>query len=204
MVRIKICGLKSLEDIKIVNQYDPDYVGFVFAGSKRKIDKTTAAALKKELDKSIKAVGVFVNEPVENIIKLCREQVIDIIQLHGEETEEYIKKLKNILSNPIIKAIGIDKESGLIPSIKYQVDYMLYDTVAKGQFGGSGVTFDHRILADRQHPFFLAGGLHKDNVAEAVRNCRPYCVDVSSGVETDGKKDEIKVKDFIYAVRKLK
>lgn len=203
MTRIKICGLKSMEDINIVNKYLPEYIGFVFAGSKRRIDKITAAALKQELNKSIKAVGVFVDEPTENIVELCNENIIDLIQLHGNEKEEYISYLKKLVTKPIIKAVGVDAESGFLSFEKYRVDYMLYDTAVKGQCGGSGISFRHTILKEQIHPFFLAGGLHEGNVIKAINDCKPYCVDVSSGVETDGKKDESKIKDFINAVRSL-
>ncbi|MDF2803298.1 MAG: hypothetical protein K0S61_3201 [Anaerocolumna sp.] len=209
MTKIKICGLKRLEDIKIVNKYLPEYIGFVFADSKRRIDKLTALTLNKKLDQSIQVVGVFVNEPIESIVELCKEHIIDIIQLHGDEDEEYIKKLKSKVKNPIIKAVGVenkyecDTKDLYSFSYKYPVDYMLFDTAVKGQYGGSGVSFNHSLLSKQQSPFFLAGGLDCENVEKAIGICRPYCVDVSSGVETDGFKDEIKIKDFINAVRQI-
>lgn len=202
MTKIKICGLRSLDDIVIANKYQPDYIGFIFANSKRKVDKKTALNLKTELDHSIQAVGVFVNEPIENIIQLCQEHIIDIIQLHGDEDEEYIDQIRSNISNPIIKAVKVSKEIGFLPSYSYTTDFLLYDTVVKDQFGGSGISFNHSILTNQINPFFLAGGLDKENVVNAIKMCNPYCVDVSSGVETDGIKDEIKIRDFIKVVRR--
>jgi phosphoribosylanthranilate isomerase len=203
MTKVKICGLKSMEDIEIVNKYFPDYIGFVFADSKRKISIETAIKLKRNLDKSIQTVGVFVNEPIENILEICRNSVIDVIQLHGNENSDYIKILRSKLSTPIIKAVGIDNKQGLLTTMEYNVDFVLYDTAVKGQFGGSGISFDHSILSNKQEPYFLAGGLDKENVVKAIRSCKPYCIDVSSGVETDGKKDEDKIKNFINTVRTM-
>lgn len=203
LTKVKICGLKSIEDINLVNKYLPEYIGFVFAGSKRRIEKDTALILKKALYTSIKAVGVFVNEPIENILDLCQGEIIDMIQLHGDENLEYIRKLTNLTKKPIIKAIGVDRELGILSPVKYQVDYMLYDTAVKGQYGGSGIPFDHKVLVKQTHPFFLAGGLHTGNVVKAINDLNPYCVDVSSGVETNGIKDEDKIKAFIEMVRNM-
>lgn len=203
MTKIKICGLKSLEDVNLVNKYLPEYIGFVFAGNKRRIHKDRAVILKKALHPSIKAVGVFVNEPIEKILDLCQEEIIDIIQLHGDEDEGYIQKLKDLTNNPIIKAVGVDNELGILSSLKYQVNYMLFDSAVKGQYGGSGISFDHSVLTKQTHPFFLAGGLHTGNVVKAITDLNPYCVDVSSGVETNGMKDEDKIKEFIDVIRNM-
>ncbi len=203
MTKIKICGLRSFNDINMANKYHPDYIGFVFANSKRQVDPKTAFNLKNELDPTIQGVGVFVNAPIEYIVPLCQSQTIDIIQLHGDEDEAYIQELKRNVSNPIIKAARVSKEMGFLPSIEYSSDYILYDTVIKGQFGGSGITFDHRLLINQSKPFFLAGGLDRENVRKAILICNPYCVDVSSGVETNGIKDEAKIREFIQAIREM-
>ncbi|MFV0342741.1 MAG: phosphoribosylanthranilate isomerase [Anaerocolumna sp.] len=207
MTKIKICGLKRIEDIHLVNECLPDYIGFVFAGSKRRIDRLTAMELKKELDPSIQAVGVFVNEPIEHIVALCESNCIDIIQLHGGEDNAYIHLLKKKVSTPIIKVIGVEptmKSEELREHLSYKAyptEFVMYDAMVKGQHGGSGIAFDHNLLNNQQNAFFLAGGLDANNVTKAIKICNPYCVDVSSGVETDGFKDRLKVRDFILAVR---
>lgn len=207
MTKVKICGLKTLDDIKSVNQYLPDYIGFVFATSKRQITISQAELLKRYLNTSIKVVGVFVNEPENTIISLCKEKIIDVIQLHGQEDEKYLYNLRAKVNNPIIKAIGVNNEIRLRRVNTDLVDYYLFDTITKGHFGGSGITFDHSMLKDVLRnikiPFFLAGGLHSSNVAQAISDFQPYCVDVSSGVEKEGKKDDEKIKEFINIVRSM-
>jgi phosphoribosylanthranilate isomerase len=204
MARIKICGLSRTADIEMVNIAKPDYIGFVFAESKRQIDKVTAARLKMLLNPTIKAVGVFVNEAIETITGLCRESIIDIIQLHGDETEDYIKKLKASVHNPIIKAVriksGCDKKQTEFKSS----DYLLFDTYKNNQYGGSGEAFDWSLIAATDKPIFLAGGINQDNVSEAIKQTDPYCIDVSSGVETNGYKDFNKIINIINTVRSVK
>jgi phosphoribosylanthranilate isomerase len=201
MIKIKICGLKSPEDITYVNKYLPDYIGFVFAESKRQINDSQASYLKKSLDNRVQAVGVFVNEPMEHIAKLCRDNVIDLVQLHGDEDEAYILKLKNLIPNPIIKAVRVQRAGQIEELQSLSCNHLLLDTYSKNQYGGSGVTFDRGLIPDNCKPFFLAGGLNEDNILEAIKDCRPYCVDISSGVETEGKKDEKKIKEIIELVR---
>ncbi|WP_242952331.1 phosphoribosylanthranilate isomerase [Anaerocolumna xylanovorans] len=185
----------------MVNRYHTDYIGFVFAKSKRKITKEEAGRLKKMLDKNIKVAGVFVNASSEDILELCRENIIDIIQLHGEEDEDYIRKLKKRLSNPIIKAIRPRTEEDIKKGLALPSDYLLLDTYSSGQYGGTGKPFDWSIVPKEAERIFLAGGLSADNVGKAILTCHPFCVDVSSGVETDGFKDEAKVKAFLEAVK---
>ena len=198
MAKIKICGLKRLEDIEIVNKYKPDYIGFVFADSKRKVTNDLASKMKKNLDSSIKSVGVFVDEDIDEIIKLYDEGIIDIAQLHGLENEEYIKKLKQ-KSNyqlEIINAIEMDSEKNLLEYYKSLADYLLLDS---GK--GSGKTFDWRLIRkDLKKEFFLAGGLNSKNISKAIEEFNPYAVDLSSGVETDGYKDELKIKEVMEEV----
>ena len=198
MAKIKICGLKRLEDIEIVNKYKPDYIGFVFADSKRKVTSDLACKMKKNLDSSIKSVGVFVDEDIDVIIKLYDEGIIDIAQLHGLENEEYIKKLKQ-KSNyqlEIINAIEMSDEKDLKEYDNSLADYLLLDS---GK--GSGKTFDWRLIRkDLKKEFFLAGGLNSKNISKAIEEFNPYAVDLSSGVETDGYKDELKIKEVMEEV----
>ncbi len=198
MAKIKICGLKRLDDIEIVNKYKPDYIGFVFADSKRKVTSDLAFKMKKNLDSSIKSVGVFVDEDIDVIIKLYDEGIIDIAQLHGLENEEYIKKLKQ-KSNyklEIINAIEMSDEKDLLGYENSLADYLLLDS---GK--GSGKTFDWRLIRkDLKKEFFLAGGLNSKNISKAIEEFNPYAVDLSSSVETDGYKDELKIKEVMEEV----
>ena len=198
MAKIKICGLKRLDDIEIVNKYKPDYIGFVFADSKRKVSSDLAFKMKKNLVSSIKSVGVFVDEDIDVIIKLYDEGIIDIAQLHGLENEEYIKKLKQ-KSNyklEIINAIEMSDEKDLKEYDNSLADYLLLDS---GK--GSGKTFDWRLIRkDLKKEFFLAGGLNSKNISKAIEEFNPYAVDLSSGVETDGYKDELKIKEVMEEV----
>lgn len=204
MVKVKICGLSRPEDIDMVNLARPDYIGFVFADSRRKVDTATAAKLKRQLKPAIKAVGVFVNDKPEKIIRLCREEVIDLIQLHGDETEDYIRLLKAAVANPVIKAVRISKEADKRQNEYISCDYILFDTYKNNQYGGSGEAFDWSLMPEVNKPFFLAGGINQDNIAEAIKGTAPYCIDVSSGVETDGYKDFNKIENIIKAVRSVR
>ena len=198
MVKIKICGLKRLEDIEIANKYKPDYVGFVFADSKRKITKDLASEMKMNLDSSIKTVGVFVDGDIEEILKLYDEGIIDIVQLHGNEDEEYIKilKQKSNYQLKIINAIEMSNEKNLLEYDDSIADYLLLDS---GK--GSGKTFDWRLIRkDLKKEFFLAGGLNAENIALAIKEFNPYAIDLSSSLETDGYKDELKIKQVMEAI----
>lgn len=201
MTKIKICGLKRMEDIEAVNRYKPEYIGFVFAKSKRQVTLEQAKHLKNVLNPNIQAVGVFVNETIDTIATICQQQVIDIVQLHGDEDSFYINALRKYVSVPIIKAIRVQSKEQVQEAMKLPVDYLLCDTYSEDIYGGCGETFSHQLLPEELQQFFLAGGLHPENVEEVIRKTSPYCVDVSSGVETDGVKDEAKIKEFIEAVR---
>jgi len=198
VTKVKICGLRSEQDIACANRCLPDYVGFVFADSKRRINAETARGLKKQLDYRIQAVGVFVNQGIDLITRLCRQGVIDCVQLHGDEDETYIRALRESVSHRIIKAVGV---ADALPVLPVSPDYLLFDT-ASAQRGGTGKSFDWQVLEDHSGPpYFLAGGLDSHNVAQAVERLHPYCVDVSSGVETDGRKDPEKIDRFIKRAR---
>ncbi|MBP3459083.1 MAG: phosphoribosylanthranilate isomerase [Lachnospiraceae bacterium] len=222
MSQIKICGLKRMEDIEAVNEYRPEYIGFVFANTRRFVSDETAAELKDALDSSIKAVGVFVNEPVEHMAKLVAEGTIDMVQLHGQEDLDYVNQLRAAVKGvPIIKAVRIDaslevtkereqeilrENQKLIDEAKaLQVDYLLFDAKVKGILGGSGKNFDIAGLPSDEAigmPYFLAGGIGLHNANELIQLRQPFGIDVSSAVETDGYKDREKIKEIIDAVRK--
>jgi phosphoribosylanthranilate isomerase len=204
MPKIKICGLSRLVDIDMVNEARPDYIGFVFAKSKRQVTEETASLLKSRLDPAIKAVGVFVNEESDTIIHLCRTGTIDIIQLHGDETEEDIQRLRQAVTNPIIKAVRVRTAEDICGAQQQSCDYLLLDAYREDQYGGSGETFDWSVITQAGKPFFLAGGIHAGNVINAIRLAEPYCIDVSSGVETDGYKDRSKINEIIMKVRSVK
>ena len=198
MVKVKICGLKRLEDVEMVNRYRPDYVGFVFAESKRKVSHELARELKQNLNSGLTAVGVFVDAPADEILELYRENIIDMAQLHGSESEEYIKNLKEKTDNrlKIINAIEMSEDTDLSEYDDSKSDYLLLDS---GK--GSGKTFDWKLIRkDLNKEFFLAGGLNSQNVRSAVDEFNPYAVDLSSGVESNGFKDEDKIKELMEVI----
>lgn len=192
MAKIKICGLRTQKDISIVNKLKPDYIGFILSrGFRRSIDIGTADTLKKRLSKGIKAVGVYVDDPLYEIELALSHNVIDIVQLHGGETPEFCSKI----NAPVIKMLkptDFDKISQYEP----YVDYFLFDSGT-----GTGKTFDWSKIPKTQKPFFLAGGLNKENIPLAIKTVNPYAVDLSSCVETDGCKDYIKIKEVMECVR---
>lgn len=201
MAKIKICGLFREQDITAVNASLPDYIGFVFAQSRRRIDAKKASELRSCLDPFIKAVGVFVNEDIKNIVKLCDSDVIDLIQLHGDENEEYIKELKMYVSKKIIKAVRVRDTTDIKRTVGSLCDYMLLDAYQQGSYGGIGRPFDWSVIPDLNKPWFLAGGIDSGNIARAIESYDPYCIDVSSGVETDGYKDPAKIAAIVAKVR---
>lgn len=192
-MKIKICGLFREEDIAYVNEVKPDYVGFVFAKSKRQVTYQQAKHLKSLLSKDIKAVGVFVDENIDFIEKLVNDHIINMVQLHGQEDESYINNLKKI-NTTIIKAIQVKEKKDL--DISYDVDYYLLDN----KIAGSGETFDWNLIKQMNKPIFLAGGICLDNIDEALL-IDVYALDVSSGAETNGVKDYTKIKEIVRRVR---
>ncbi len=198
MTKIKLCGLKSLNDIEIINKYNPEYIGFIFyKKSKRYIDYKTAKMLKNALNKNILAVGVFVNEDINTVVKLLNENIIDIAQLHGNESENYIKTLKKLTNKTIIKAFKVENTLDIKKAKQSQADFVLLDSGT----GGTGQTFNWSLIDDFNKPYFLAGGLSIENIKTALDMLSPYALDVSSGIETSGKKDPEKIKAFIQTVR---
>ena len=229
MTKIKMCGLRKLEDIEAVNEWKPDYAGFVFAPeSRRYVTAEQAAELKDHLDPQIQAVGGFVDEAPERVAALLNEGVIDLAQLHGSEDEEYLVRLRELTLKPVIQAFRILSREDVVRAMKSSADEILLDSGA-----GTGSTFNWEVLrmesgydraidaekdgerafctkrnrekslyAEETRPYFLAGGLNPQNVTEAIRRLHPYAVDVSSGIETDGSKDREKIAAFVTAVRK--
>lgn len=195
-MKIKICGLKRRQDIEFANKLKPDFIGFVFYDkSPRAVTEEQAKELKQMLDKSIKAVGVFVNENAEKIKKLVDENIIDLVQLHGNENEEYIKALREVLpkETKIIKAFSVSNAEDIKRAKSSTADYVLLDN---GK-GGTGKVFCWDLLRNNMpENAFLAGGINTENISEAAK-LMPYCLDVSSGAETDGAKDFEKMKSLI-------
>ena len=208
-MKIKLCGLKRIEEIEAVNKAKPDYIGFVFAKkSRRYVSTETAERLKQHLNPDIEAVGVFVNEDIDKVIEQAKKQVIDVIQLHGEEDVAYVKDLKEAVDVPIIKAISMTKPDARQQISMWEisdVDYLLLDS---GN-GGTGEQFNYKLLQEignLKKPYFLAGGLNPENLENAVQqlqNNQPYALDLSSGIETNGIKDLDKIKKAVEAARRI-
>lgn len=198
MTKIKLCGLTRLCDIKSANELVPEYIGFVFAQkSKRYISSEKAKEFRSVLSPKIQAVGVFVNETVEIIAELFKKNVIDVAQLHGDEDEEFIIKLREITDRPIIKAFRIESEKDTEKANNSSADFVLLDSGA-----GTGITFNWEYIKNIEKPYFIAGGLNSENLRNALKILNPYAVDVSSGIETEGLKDKHKMSDFVAIVRK--
>ena len=198
MTKIKLCGLSRDCDIETANKLKPDFIGFVFAAkSKRRVTHLQAAELKSKLDPEIKAVGVFLDDDLDMVASMLNLGIVDVVQLHGTEDEEYLAKLRTITDKPIIKAFVIRSEDDVTRAEESSADYVLLDG-GKGE----GKAFDWSLLKEIKRPFFLAGGLNTENVAAAVKSLRPFAVDVSTGVETDGVKDTEKMTAFVAEVRK--
>ena len=199
MTKIKMCGLRRAEDIEYANRLLPDYIGYVFAEkSRRYIALEKAAGLTKLLDKRIIPVGVFVNEPVENIVSAVKRGAIKAAQLHGDESEEDIKALKS-LGIPVIRAFRISSAADCERAESSCADFVLLDSG-----GGSGEVFDWSLISGIKRKFFLAGGITPENAAEAIKALRPYALDASSCLETDGFKDYDKMAAFAETVRAVK
>ena len=198
MTKIKFCGLTRPCDIEAANEIKPDYIGFVFAPkSKRRVSYKQAVDLKNLLNKDIKAVGVFLNEDIDQVISLLNLGIIDAAQLHGDESVEYITRIQKETGKPVIKAFQIHSEQDVTCAEKTIADYIILDAGT-----GEGKTFDWALVENFKKPYFLAGGLNPGNVTDAMRKLNPYALDVSTGIETDGLKDKKKMAEFASAVRK--
>jgi phosphoribosylanthranilate isomerase (EC 5.3.1.24) len=166
MTKIKLCGLSRLCDIEAVNELRPEYVGFVFVNtSKRYISQEKAKELKKRLAPEIKTVGVFADKHPEQIAEICRKGIVDMVQLHGGEDEAYIRRLKALMAQPVIRAFCIRTAKDADKAEKCPADYILLDSGA-----GSGTTFDWKLVQNVERPYFLAGGLHIGNIKRQLSN----------------------------------
>ena len=256
--KIKMCGISKVETIPAIVEAKPDYMGLVFAPSKRQVTMEQAKTLVEELNKqyanrynrdaeqysndivqdravigavpegtatgdaqedvltrtentssmlihqeSIKTVGVFVNETVENLLKIAEEVKLDVIQLHGDEDETFIQSLKECTNVEVWKAVQVRSAADAEKWIDSSADMLLFDAYHKDERGGTGEVFDWSLLDEFERPFMLAGGMDSTNVARAIRTVRPYGIDISSGIETEGVKDDEKIKAFTNIVRTI-
>lgn len=202
-MRIKMCGLRRPDEIIYANECLPDYIGFVFAESRRKVSGEEAKKLGEQLDPSIKKVGVFVNEPLRSLISISEEAGLDIIQLHGDEGEEYIKEVKHETGKELWKAVRVRMVKDIQEAQRLPADKLLLDSFSEESYGGTGKVMDFAVLdqADIRKPYFIAGGLTVENLPEILKKAEPYGIDISSGIETEGVKDREKMLKVIQCVR---
>lgn len=195
MTRIKICGLRRPQDIEAVNAAGADFAGFVIEAerSRRSVSRREARILAKKLRKEIFSVGVFVDASPDLVAELLEEGTIHMAQLHGQEDEDYIFCLRQLTDKPLIQAFSIQTEEDVGRALESTADYLLFD---QGR-GGTGESFDWGLLPELSRPFFLAGGLGESNLEQAVRRVKPWAVDVSSSLETEGKKDPEKIRRIV-------
>ena len=217
--KVKMCGISKVETIPAVVEAKPDYMGLVFASSKRQVTVDQAKTLVEELhkqytkrynngaeqsnDDEIKTVGVFVNETLENLVSIAKEANLDAVQLHGDEDEAFIQSLKGRTNVEVWKAVQIRSAADAEAWIDSSADMLLFDAYHKDERGGTGEVFDWSCLDEFERPFMLAGGIDSTNVARAIRTVRPYGIDISSGIETEGVKDDEKIKAFTNIVRTI-
>lgn len=200
--KIKICGIRRMKDIEYVNEFLPDYIGFIFADSKRYIEPSYAKQLIEKLNPQIKTVGVFVNAEIDKIAEISSMLNLDVIQLHGDEDNNYILKLRNKKLKEVWKALSVKNSDDLEKLSKINPDRFLLDAYKKGERGGSGESFNWDILRGVDcGEIILAGGLNCGNIENAIKKVRPYMIDISSGAESDGFKDREKVRKCIELVR---
>ena len=217
--KVKMCGISKVETIPAIVDAKPDYMGLVFAPSKRQVTVDQAKILVEELHRgyakkygsdtehdkngTIKTVGVFVNETVENLVTIANEANLDAVQLHGDEDEAFIQSLKERTNVEVWKAVQIRSAADAEAWIDSNADMLLFDAYHKDERGGTGEVFDWSCLDEFERPFMLAGGIDSTNVARAIRTVRPYGIDISSGIETEGVKDDEKIKAFTNIVRTI-
>ena len=210
--KVKMCGISKVETIPAVVEAKPDYMGLVFAPSKRQVTVEQAKMLVEALHKqckeqnnmvSIKTVGVFVNETLDNLVTIANEANLDVVQLHGDEDEAFIQSLKERTNVEVWKAVQIRRAADAEAWIDSSADMLLFDAYHKDERGGTGDVFDWSCLDTFERPFMLAGGIDSTNVARAIRTVRPYGIDISSGIETNGVKDDEKITAFIKIVNSI-
>ena len=191
-MKIKMCGLRRPDDIIYANECLPDYIGFVFAESRRKVSGEEA-----------KNLGVFVNEPVRSLITISEQAGLDIIQLHGDEGEDYIKEVKHETGKELWKAVRVRTVKDIQEAQRLPADKLLLDSFSEESYGGTGKVMDFAVLdqADIRKPYFIAGGLTVENLPEILKKAEPYGIDISSGIETEGVKDREKMLKVIQCVR---
>lgn len=199
-MKLKFCGLTREADIEAANETGPDYIGFVFAESRRRVSDLDAARFKARLDPAIQAVGVFVNDTPEHIAALAGEGIIAFAQLHGDEDARVIERLRRLTDVPLIKAVRVKTRADIERALALPVDYLLLDTYVGHAYGGSGKAFDWSLIGDIPKPYFLAGGLRAENLEQALRT-GAYALDLSSGIETNGVKDPAKMRAVAERVR---
>ena len=210
--KVKMCGISKVETIPAVVEAKPDYMGLVFAPSKRQVTVEQAKILIEELHKQcinhydtkvVKTVGVFVNETLDNLVRIADTANLDAVQLHGDEDEAFIQSLKERTNVEIWKAVQIRSAADVEKWIDSSADILLFDAYHKDERGGTGEVFDWSSLDAFERPFMLAGGLDSTNVARAIRTVRPYGIDISSGIETNGVKDDEKITAFTKIVKSI-
>ena len=198
--KIKLCGLMTQEDVDYVCEIKPDYAGFIMTDTFRRFVPPYEVSdfhYKLSRENGIYVIGVFFDEPIEYPLEMLKSRIIDMVQLHGHEDTEYMHRIKDITGRGIIKAFKIESEADIDEANASPADIVLLDSGT-----GTGKPFDHSLLSKMKRPYILAGGLTPENVEDAVNTLHPYGVDVSSGIETDGKKDPAKMKAFVEAVRR--
>ena len=188
----------------IINAVRPDCIGFIFAHSKRQVTLEKAQMIKKLISPLIKTAGVFVDETKTVIIDTAHSLKLDIIQLHGNETEEDIKEIRQAAGCSIWKAVRVKDSSDIEKWRNSSADMLLFDTFSRDAAGGTGKEFDWSILGKFDRPFILAGGLCGTNIVRAIRKVSPWGVDINSGVETNGVKDPAKINEIMSIIRRLK
>ena len=210
--KVKMCGISKVDTIPAVVEAQPDYMGLVFASSKRQVTVEQAKMLVEALHKqckeqnntvSIKTVGVFVNEMLDNLVTIAKEANLDAVQLHGDEEEAFIQSLKERTNVEVWKAIQIRSAADAEAWIDSSADMLLFDAYHIDERGGTGEVFDWSCLDTFERPFMLAGGIDSTNVARAIRTVRPYGIDISSGIETNGVKDDEKITAFTKIVNNI-
>lgn len=205
-MKVKLCGLRRTEDVEMVNEAAPDYAGFVFADSRRRVTVREGAALRARLAPGIQAVGVFVNESPLTVAQTAQAAMLDIIQLHGDEDADYLNALRAQCALPIWKAVRVRTADDIAAADALPVAALLLDSFSPAQYGGTGMLANLAVIgaARPQKPFFLAGGLRLDTVRDAVMHVRPDGVDLSGGFETDGVKDRARLKQLMEEIERCR
>lgn len=196
---VKMCGIRREEDVEYANEVCPDYIGFIFADSPRRVSWEDAASFRKDLKKEIRCVGVFVNETPEKIAEIAARVPLDAVQLHGDETEEDIRHLRSLCDKEIWKAARVRSKDDIQKVQTLPADRILLDSFSKEAYGGTGRTINLDILSESEitKPYFLAGGLNTGNLKGILEAIHPEGIDISSGIETNGYKDLDKMKKIM-------